>query len=102
MAAALGGRSFSRTDGLAGWRAVMMPRGQQKDPSADHAAAGVLAAFGAAEQAGLPLVDCYRAGVDAWLGAHPDQRREHAAQKAVAVILAAKVTLRIDGATRSR
>ena len=76
----------------------MVPRGHQKDPSVDHAAAGVLAAFGAAEQAGLPLVDCYRAGVDAWLGAHPDQRREHAAPKAVAVILAAKVSLRIDGA----
>ena len=76
----------------------MVPRGQKTDPSADCAAASVLAAFGAAEEAGLPLVDCYRAGVDAWLGAHPDQRREHAAPKAVAVILAAKVSLRIDGA----
>ena len=61
----------------------------------DRAAAGVLAAFGAAEKAGLALVDCYRAGVDAWLRVHPDQQREHAASKAVAVILAAKLTLRI-------
>ena len=73
-----------------------MARGRKTDPTADCAAASVLAAFGAAEEAGLPL--CYRAGVDAWLGAHPDQRREHAAPKAVAVILAAKVSLRIDGA----
>src|SRR3954471_12463675 len=101
MAAALRGRSFPRADGLALRRAVRVPRGRKTDPTADCAGAGVIAAFGAAEEAGLPLVDCYRAGVDAWLGAHPDQRREHAAPKAVAV-LAAKVTLRIDGATGSR
>jgi hypothetical protein len=65
---------------------------------ADYAAAAVLAAFEAAQREDLPPVDCYRAGVDAWRRAHPDQRREYAAQQAVAVILAAKVRLRVDDA----
>jgi hypothetical protein len=43
-------------------------------------------------------VDCYRAGVEAWRRAHPDQRPGYAAQKAVAVILTARVSLRVDDA----
>jgi hypothetical protein len=58
----------------------------------------VLEAFDAARAAHLPSVTCYRAGVEAWRRAHPDQRREYAAKQAVAVILAAKVSLRIDDA----
>ena len=60
----------------------------------DRAEANVLAAFDAAKQASLPTVDCYRAAVAAWRRLYPDQTR-YAAQRAVAVILAAKVSLRI-------
>jgi hypothetical protein len=45
----------------------------------------------------LPVV-CYRAGVEAWRSAHPDQRPEYAAKQAVPVILAAKVKLRVEDA----
>jgi hypothetical protein len=68
------------------------------DPTTDRAAADVLAAFEAAQRDDLPPVDCYRAGVDAWRRAHPDQRPDYAAGQAVAVILAAKVKLRPDDA----
>ena len=61
----------------------------------DRAEANVLAAFDAAKQASLPTVDCYRAAVAAWRRLYPDQTRTYAAQRAVAVILAAKVSLRI-------
>jgi hypothetical protein len=43
-------------------------------------------------------VDCYRAGVDAWRRSHPNQTAAYAAKQAVAVILAAKVRLRVDDA----
>jgi len=56
----------------------------------------VLAAYEAALEARKSTVDCYRAGVVAWRQAHPDQKPAYAAQRAVAVILAAKVSLRID------
>jgi hypothetical protein len=69
-----------------------------RDPIKDPAASAVLAAFEAARRDDLPQVDCYRAGVDAWRRAHPDQRREYAAKQAVAIILAAKVSLRVDDA----
>ena len=62
----------------------------------DPAASAVLAAFEAARRDDLPQVDCYRAGVLAWRHVHPDQRPAYAAQKAVDVILAAKVRLRVD------
>lgn len=68
------------------------------DPAFDAAAPAVLAAFTAAEKAGLTRVDCYRAGVEAWRGAHPDQTPEYVARQAVAVILQAMVSLRIDDA----
>jgi hypothetical protein len=64
----------------------------------DPAASAVLEAFEAAQAARLPPVDCYRAGVGAWRRAHPAQRPDHAALKAVAIILAAKVRLRVDDA----
>jgi hypothetical protein len=62
----------------------------------DPAASAVLEAFEAAQAARLPPVDCYRAGIEAWRRAHPDQRPEYAALQAVGVILAAKVSLRVD------
>ena len=64
----------------------------------NRAASGGLAAFDAAQNAGLSSVNCYRAGVEAWRRAHPGQRPEYAGKQAVAVILAAKVRLRVDDA----
>jgi hypothetical protein len=55
----------------------------EKSPAAD-----VLAAFHVARKAGLPVTECYRAGVAAWLRHHPRQRRPYAAERAVAIILA--------------
>jgi hypothetical protein len=46
----------------------------------------------------LSSVTCYRAGVEAWRHAHPDQMPKYAALKAVDVILAAKFRLRVDDA----
>ena len=77
---------------------IMVWRDREPDPMTDPAASAVLEAFEAAQDAGLPSVDCYRAGVEAWRRAHPDQRPEYAAKQAVAVILAAKVSLRVDDA----
>ncbi len=62
---------------------------------ADEAAADVLAAFKAAREAGRPPVECYRAGVEAWRRYHPDQAPEYAAKRAVAVILAHNIELRV-------
>lgn len=74
----------------------MVWRGSALDPTADYAAEAVLEAFEEAREAGLPSVDCYRAGVEAWRRAHPDQSAEYAAKQAVAVILSAKVSLRVE------
>jgi hypothetical protein len=74
----------------------MVWRGSTIDPTSDIAAEAVLDAFEAARAAGLAAVECYRAGVAAWRRAHPDQSLEYAARQAVAVILAAKVSLRVD------
>jgi hypothetical protein len=71
-------------------------RGSTIDPTTDVAAEAVLDAFEEARAAGLPSVDCYRAGVEAWRRRHPDQSSEYAAKQAVAVILAAKVSLRVE------
>src|SRR5215204_4357648 len=49
------------------------------DPMMDGAAARVVAAFEAAQRARLAPVECYRAGVEAWRRAHPDQARTYAA-----------------------
>src|SRR5437763_14764861 len=74
----------------------MVWRGSTIDPMTDTAASAVLEAFDGARGAGLPSVDCYRAGVEAWRRTHPDQSAEYAARQAVAVILAAKVSLRVE------
>jgi pilus assembly protein TadC len=58
--------------------------------------AAVLAAFRTARSAGRPSVECYRAGVEAWRRAFPEQTREYAAKRAVAVILAAHARLRVE------
>jgi hypothetical protein len=71
-------------------------RGSTIDPRSDVAAEAVLDAFEEARAAGLPSVDCYRAGVVAWRHRHPDQSAEYAAKQAVAVILAVKVSLRVE------
>ena len=71
-------------------------RGSTIDPTTDVAADAVLEAFEGARANGLPSVDCYRAGVEAWRRVHPDHSAEYAAKQAVAVILAAKVSLRVE------
>ena len=75
----------------------MVWRGSTIDPTTDIAAQAVIEAFEAAHEAGLASVQCYRAGVAAWRRTHPDQSSEYAAKQAVAVILAAKVSLRVEG-----
>ena len=67
------------------------------DPETDVAAASVLEAFERAQRAELSSAECYRAGVAAWRRTHPDQSAEYAARQAVAVILAAKVSLKVEG-----
>lgn len=74
----------------------MVWRGSTIDPTSDAAAAAVLDAFEAAHEAGWAPVECYRAGVAAWRRLHRDQSAEYAARQAVAVILAAKVSLRVE------
>lgn len=71
-------------------------RGSTIDPTTDVAAQAVLEAFDETRAAGLASVNCYRAGVEAWRRVHPDQSAEYAAKQAVAVILAAKVSLRVE------
>jgi hypothetical protein len=71
-------------------------RGSTIDPTTDIAAEAVLEAFEEARAAGQQSVDCYRAGVEAWRRMHSDQSAEYAAKQAVAVILAAKVSLRVE------
>lgn len=66
------------------------------DPTSDIAADAVLDAFERARQDGRSSVACYRAGVAAWRRNHPDQAAEYAARQAVAVIIAAKVSLRVE------
>jgi hypothetical protein len=66
-------------------------RGSTIDPMADPVAADVIAAFEVAEKAGLVLKDCYKAGIDTWRRAHPDQTPEYASQKAVEILLRGRV-----------
>ena len=72
----------------------MPRRAWRADPTADSAAPDVLAAYDAAERKGMAPVECYRAGVDAWVRAYPDQTRTYAARQALEVILDARVRLR--------
>jgi hypothetical protein len=74
----------------------MARRAATIDPAANAVAAEVLRAFRSARAAGRPSVACYRAGVEAWQRAYPDQSAEYAAKQAVAVILAADVKFRIE------
>ncbi|MGH7053452.1 MAG: hypothetical protein ACREFA_06515 [Stellaceae bacterium] len=71
-------------------------RGAMIDPMSNAAATAVLEAFRSARKTGKPSVECYRAGVEAWRRAHPDQSPEYAAKQAVAVILARHARLRIE------
>ena len=64
------------------------------DPTRDPVAGKVVAAFDAAKGAGLSTCDCYRASVDVWRRAYPDQRPEYASKQAVDVILKAKLRVR--------
>jgi hypothetical protein len=73
----------------------MVWRGWESDPTADPAAADVLAAYEDAWTARKSTADCYRAGVEAWRRVHPEQTPVYSAQRAVSVILAVKVSLRI-------
>jgi hypothetical protein len=73
----------------------MVWHGWESDPTTDPAAADVLAAYDAAWEARKATADCYGAGVEAWRRLHPDQTLKYAAQRAVSVIFAAKVSLRI-------
>jgi hypothetical protein len=72
----------------------MPGRAWRADPTADSAAPDVLAAYDAAERRGNLPVECYCAGVDAWVRAHPDQTRAYAARQALEVILGARVHMR--------
>jgi len=74
---------------------IILSRGPDSDPATDPAAADVLAAYEAAHEARKSTAECYSAGVEAWRRVHPDQTLEYAARRAVAVILAVKVSLRI-------
>jgi hypothetical protein len=74
----------------------MVWHGSETDPTIDPAAPDVLAAYEAAWAARKSTADCYRAGIGAWRQVHPDQKPAYAAKRAVAVILAAKVSLRIE------
>ena len=60
------------------------------DPMADSAALAVLAAYDVAVRMGASS-ECYRAGVDAWVRAHPDQVRTYAARQALDVIFTTRV-----------
>jgi len=65
-------------------------------PAGKATAEAVLRAFERARTEGRPSVECYRAGVAAWRLAHPEQAPEYAAKRAVAVILSAHLTLRVE------
>lgn len=71
-------------------------RGAMIDPMSNTTATAVLEAFRTARDTGKPSVECYRAGVEAWRRAHPDQSPEYAAKQAVAVILATHAKLRVE------
>jgi hypothetical protein len=73
-----------------------MPRTVWKaDPTIDSAARNVLAAYDAAVRRGESPVECYRAAVNAWVRAHPDQVRTYAARHALDVVLGARVQMRV-------
>jgi hypothetical protein len=61
----------------------------------DVAAPDVLAAFRDARDGGQSAVQCYRAAVQAWRRHHPEQAPEYSAKRAVALILAHHVELKV-------
>jgi hypothetical protein len=67
-----------------------------RDLANTPAGEAALKAFSAARAEGRPSVECYRAGVAAWRAVHPEQSAEYAAKRAVAVILAAFMSLRVE------
>ena len=74
----------------------MAPPLRLRDPTTDPVAPKVIAAFERAQQAGLSTKDCYKAGVDVWRRAHPDQAVAYASRQAVEVLLRAKVSLKVE------
>lgn len=66
------------------------------DPTLDPVADDVVAAYDAAEKAGLSTCECYRASVDTWKRAHPDQAPQYASKQAVEVVLSSRVKLRVE------
>jgi hypothetical protein len=62
----------------------------------DVAASDVLAAFRAGREAGRSSVECYRVAVLAWRRHHPEQAPEYSAKRAVALILAHHVELKVQ------
>jgi hypothetical protein len=73
----------------------MLESARRADPMTDSAAPNVLAAYDAAVRKGQPPVECYRAAVEVWVRAHPDQVRTYAARQALEVILTARVHMRV-------
>jgi hypothetical protein len=67
------------------------------DAASREAGDAALKAFATARAQGRSSVECYRAGVAAWRRVHPEQSAEYAAKRAVAVILSAYLSLRIEG-----
>jgi hypothetical protein len=61
----------------------------------DIAAPDVLAAFRTARDDGLSTVQCYRAAVHAWRRHHPEQAPEYSAKRAVSLVLAHHVELKV-------
>ena len=63
--------------------------------SSEEAVETVLGAFETARRAGLPPVECYRAGISAWRRLFPDHAPEYAAKQAVSLILSATTEMTI-------
>jgi hypothetical protein len=57
------------------------------DPTTDPTAAEVIAAFQAAQAAGLSIVECYKRAIKVWVEAHPEQAPDYASCKAVEVVV---------------
>ena len=68
-----------------GWPVMTWSR-STADPLTDSAAAGVMAAFKAAEARGRSTTECYQVAVAAWCRTHPDHSKEYAARQAIQVI----------------
>ena len=66
------------------------------DQTNREAGDAALKAFAAARAQGRSSVECYRAGVAAWRRIHPEQSADYAAKRAVSIILAAYMSLRVE------